>query len=93
MTRYDEERLAELLRELPPAPEAWVRAAQELPLARRRLDDIVARAVADAAFRQAALRDLEAALRREGYEIDPSLLGTLRERLTASGPPTGPGRR
>ena len=50
---YDEERLAELLRALPPAPEGWVRAAQELPRVRRELDGIVARAVADAEFRKA----------------------------------------
>jgi len=47
MTAYDEHRLAELIKALPPAPEAWVEAAQELPLARGRLDDIVARAEAD----------------------------------------------
>src|SRR4026207_540552 len=50
---YEAERLAELLRALPPAPEGWVRAAQELPRSRRALDDIVARAVADQEFRQA----------------------------------------
>lgn len=43
MRRYDESRLAELLSVLPPAPEAWVRAAQELPLARRELDGPVPR--------------------------------------------------
>ncbi len=48
MTGYDEERLAELLRALPPPPTAWVQAAQELPRARRELGGIVARAEADA---------------------------------------------
>ena len=43
MTAFDEERLARLIRALPPAPEAWVRAAQELPLAKAGLDEIVAR--------------------------------------------------
>ena len=52
MTVYDEEHLARLIRALPPAPEGWVRAAQELPLARTQLDEIVARAEADAAFQQ-----------------------------------------
>ena len=33
---YDEERLGELLRRLPPAPEGWARAAQELPDRTRR---------------------------------------------------------
>jgi hypothetical protein len=64
---YDEERLGELLRVLGPAPTGWVQAAQELPLARRALDDIVARAEADAAFRDALIADLEAALELEGY--------------------------
>ena len=36
---YDEEKLGTLLRRLPPAPEGWVRAAQELPAARAALDD------------------------------------------------------
>jgi hypothetical protein len=44
MAEYNEETLSELLRTLPAAPEAWVRAAQEIPLARRGLDEIVERA-------------------------------------------------
>ena len=82
MTRYDEERLAELLAALPPAPEPWVRAAQELPLARRGLDEIVARAEADADFRRAVVADLEAALEAAGYEPEPRLVDELRERLS-----------
>ena len=82
MSPYDEERLAELLRALPPAPEAWVRAAQELPFARRELDEIVERAVADVAFRKALVADLEAALAREGYEPDAALVAALRVRLS-----------
>jgi hypothetical protein len=81
---HDEERLAELLRTLPPAPEAWVRAAQELPRVRRELDDIVARAVADAEFRQALIADLEKALTAEGYEPDVIPLDELRRRLDES---------
>lgn len=83
MTRYDEDRLAQLLRALPPAPEAWVRAAQELPAARRTLDAIVARAESDAAFRARLVADLEAALEAEGYERDPAVVEALRQRLTA----------
>jgi hypothetical protein len=79
--RYDEIRLGELLRALPPAPEGWVRAAQELPRARAGLDNIVARAVADAEFRQALIADLEAALRAEGYEPEAIPLDELRRRL------------
>ena len=51
MNAYDEERIGRLLRLLPPAPEGWVRAAQELPAARALLDELVARAEQDAAFR------------------------------------------
>lgn len=79
---YDEERLAELLRALPPAPEGWVRAAQELPRGRRELDGIVERAIADAEFRQALIADLEAALRSEGYEPDAIPLDELRKRIS-----------
>ena len=81
MTHYDEDRLAALLRVLPPAPAGWVRAAQELPLARRGLDEIVARAEADAQFRARLVADLEAALEAEGYERDPAVLEALRQRL------------
>ena len=82
--RYDEERLAALLKMLPPAPEGWVKAAQELPQARMEIDEIAQRAEADAEFRAAAIADLEAALEQAGYDVDPSLLPELRERLSAS---------
>jgi hypothetical protein len=74
-----EERVGRLLRRLRPAPAAWVVAAQELPSARRSLDDIVARAEADAAFHAALIADLEAALAKEGFEPDRALLSELRE--------------
>ena len=83
MTRlYDEERLGVLLRILRPAPTGWVRAAQELPAARRTFDDIVSRAEADLAFRSALIADLEQALAAEGYEPDRRILDELRDRLT-----------
>jgi hypothetical protein len=81
---YDESRLGELLRRLPPAPQGWVKAAQELPRVRRELDDIVTRAVADAEFRQALIADLEASLRAEGYEPEVIPLDELRRRLNDS---------
>jgi hypothetical protein len=81
--RYDEGRIAELLQALPPAPAGWVEAAQELPAARREMDDIVARAEADADFRAAVMQDLEAALEAAGYDVAPSMLPELRERLSA----------
>jgi hypothetical protein len=80
---YDEERIAKLIGSLPPAPEAWVQAAQELPFARKQLDDVVARAEADLAFREALIADLEAALRHEGYEPESLPLDELRRRLDA----------
>jgi hypothetical protein len=81
MSAYDIERLARLIGMLPPAPEAWVRAAQELPAARRELDQIVARAEADAEFRTALVADLEAALEAEGVEPTRPLLDELRRRF------------
>jgi hypothetical protein len=54
-----EERLAELLAELPPAPAAWVDEAAALPRLRREADRLVALCEADAAFRAAVLEDLE----------------------------------
>ena len=83
MTGYDEERIARLLRLLPPAPDGWVQAAQELPRARAELTAIVARAEADAAFRAQVLADLEAALESEGIDPIPSVVAALRVRLDA----------
>lgn len=87
MAHYSEERLGELLRLLRPAPEGWVRTAQELPFARRTLDEIVARAEADAELRAALVADLEAALEREGIEPRPHLVEELRELLVDDGRP------
>ena len=84
MTRYDEERLAELLSALPPAPSPWVRAAQELPEARRGLEDLVERAIADAEFRRIVEADVAAALRQAGHQPDPALVAVLRARLASS---------
>ena len=81
MTGYDEERLAELLRVLRPAPAGWVEAAQELPRARAELDALVERAERDAAFRQALVDDLEQALRAAGVEPRRTVVDHLRRRL------------
>lgn len=78
-----EERLAELLQALPPAPAGWVAAATELPLARTQLDEIVARSVADADFRRALFEDLESALRAAGFEPDRIPVDELRRRLAS----------
>jgi hypothetical protein len=84
MSPPDEARLAELLRKLPPAPEGWVRAAQELPLARLGLDEIVRRAEEDADYRRRLVEDLEQALAADGYERDPELIAALRRRFPAA---------
>jgi hypothetical protein len=81
MTAYNEERLGELLRMLPPAPAGWVTAAQELPAARVQLDALVQRAEADAAFRDSVVADLELALRAVGVEPRPAVVEHLRRRL------------
>jgi len=73
--------LARLIAALPPAPRGWVGAAQELPVARRGIDGIVARAVADAAYRERVVADLESALADAGIEPTPPLLDELRERF------------
>jgi len=81
MTTYNEERLGELLRMLPPVPTAWVTAAQELPLARVQLDALVQRAEADVAYRDSVVADLELALRAVGVEPRPAVVEHLRKRL------------
>ncbi len=75
---YDEERLGDLLGQLPPAPAGWVQAAQELPAARLGLDAIVERARVDAEFRVLLVADLEAALAAAGYEPTDELIDAVR---------------
>ena len=82
MSGYNIERLSRLIGMLPPAPAAWVRAARELPRARRELDGIVERAEADAEFRRALIADLESALQAEGVEPTSPLLDELRRRVS-----------
>ena len=84
MTTYDEHRLAELLGALPPAPKAWVAAAQELPAARKGLDELVERAVTDVEFRKIVEANPSEALRQAGHEPDPALRAALRARLLSS---------
>jgi hypothetical protein len=78
---YDEEQIGRLLSLFPAAPEAWVLAAQELPAARAALDELVARAERDAAFRQELVADLERALAANGYEGSPSVVSRLHRLL------------
>ena len=75
------ERVGELLAELPPAPEAWVRAAQELPRARREIDRLVALARADPELSAVLFANAETALRSVGLEPAPRVVAVLRARL------------
>src|SRR5262249_13727660 len=83
MNGFDEERIGRLLRLLPPAPEGWVRAAQELPAARAMLDELVMRAEQDAAFRLQLRADLERAIADAGYDPSPFIVSRLRRLLEA----------
>jgi hypothetical protein len=82
-----EERLAALLALLPPAPEAWVEAAKQLPAARAQIDGIVARAEQDAEYRARLISDLERALAADGIEPTPLLRRELERRLEADDGP------
>jgi hypothetical protein len=80
-TAPSETELAELISELPPAPDAWVRAAVELPRLRRELDRLAALCAADAEVRAHTIADLESALRDMGLSPTPVALRLARERL------------
>ena len=70
-----------------PAPKGWVDAAAQLPRLRAVMDDLVARAEADAEFRTALIADLEATLAREGVEPSPRVVEELRRRTCSSPAP------
>jgi hypothetical protein len=78
---FEEERLAELLVSLRPAPAGWAEAARVLPRARAAIGALIARAEEDAAFRNRLVADLEGALAREGVEPEPRVVEELRSRL------------
>jgi hypothetical protein len=81
VTAHDEETLGELLSALPPAPEAWVRAAQELPALRRGLAEIVERAEVDDEYRRRVVADPEAALEEADVVAHAEAVEILRRRL------------
>ena len=83
MNHYDEEQIGRLLRLLPPAPEGWVKAAQELPAARAALDELVLRAEQDATFRRQLETDLEQAVAAAGFDPSPYVVSRLRRLLEA----------
>ena len=81
MTAYDEERLGELLSALPPAPEAWVRAAKDAPFAHQRLDEIVERAKTDEDYRRRVVADPERALEEADVVAHAENVEIIRKRL------------
>jgi hypothetical protein len=81
MPRYDEEKLAEILSALPPAPESWVKAAQDIPLAQQKLAGIVERAEADEDYRRRVVEDPEAALQEAEVVAHAETIEILRRRL------------
>jgi hypothetical protein len=81
---HDIEQLGRLIAALPPAPQGWVRAAQELPQARRGLDDLIVRAQADADLRARLVADLESTLSEAGIEPTRHIVADPRARLLSS---------
>lgn len=81
VTSYDEEQLGELLSALPPAPEAWVQAAKELPVARLRLEEIVERARMDEDYRRRVVADPEKVLEEADVVAHIQNIEIIRRRL------------
>ncbi len=77
----DDRNLEHLLRLLPPAPESWVRTAQELPFVRDEIDSILERAGSSPTFRDALRKDASGALRQEGYELADDVVAHILRRL------------
>ena len=84
MAPDDIEELGRLIAALPPAPRGWVRAAQELPQARRGLDELIGRAEADAELRARLIADLESTLSEAGIEPTRQIVADARDRLHSS---------
>ena len=81
LTGYDEERLGDLLSALPPAPEAWVKAAQQVPRALERLAEIVERAESDEDFRRRVVANPERALEEADVVAHAEDVDIIRRRL------------
>jgi hypothetical protein len=75
---HDEEHIAELLRELPPAPASWTAAAKELPRARRALAAIERDVLQGAPARALETAELERALEAAGFPPTAELVDALR---------------
>ncbi len=81
MTAFNEEKLGEILSALPPAPEAWVKAAQELPRMQESLAQIVERADADEDYRRRVIENPVAALEEADVVAHADAVEILRRRL------------
>jgi hypothetical protein len=81
VTAYDEERLGSLLSALPPAPEAWVQAAQALPMVHARVEEIVARAEQDDQYRRRVVADPQSALEEADVVAHVDVVEILRREL------------
>ena len=81
MAAYNEEQLGEILSALPPAPEAWVRAAQNLPVVQQGLEQIVERAEADEDYRRRVIEDPAAVLEEAEVVAHADTVEILRRRL------------
>lgn len=81
MATYNEEKLGEILSALPPAPKAWVRAAQDLPLMQQGLADIVQRAEVDEDYRRRVIEDPVAVLEEAEVVAHVDAVEILRRRL------------
>jgi hypothetical protein len=81
VTAYDEERLGSLLSALPPAPEAWVQAAQALPMVHARVEEIVARAEQDDEYRRRVVADPQSALDEADVVAHVDVVEILRREL------------
>jgi hypothetical protein len=81
VTTYDEEQLGDLLSALPPAPEAWVKAAKDVPRARRRLEEIVERAEGDEQYRRQVVADPQRALEEADVVAHAENVEIIKRRL------------
>jgi hypothetical protein len=80
---YDEERIGEILSALPPAPEAWVGAAREIPLREQEIDPIVERADTDEEYRRRVIEDPAGALEEADVIAHIDTIEILKRRLDA----------
>jgi hypothetical protein len=80
----DETDLEHLLRLLAPAPETWVRTAQELPFVRDEVAAILERAASSSSFRDALRDDASGTLAREGVELNADVVAHILRKLPKS---------